>query len=133
MAPPSRHPHGDAQRSRLTPRAPDTPASDDRADTGQDDDTGSGGGNFVGSREPASTASGGGDTGARHGRADPVGSALANAHGRNPEKSDPAAGAGNNPGAGSHSLGATTGGERASAGRADANRSSRDDDNSREG
>jgi hypothetical protein len=125
MAPAPRQGPDDTQRARLTPRAPDTPASDDRADTGQTD-AGTGGGNLVGSREPASAASDGG-------RAGPIGSELANAQGRNPEVPGAAAGAGNNPRSGSHSLGATTGGERASAGRADANRSSRDDGNSREG
>lgn len=129
MAPSSRQSHDEPSRSRLTPRAPDAPPSGDRADTGRSDDTGSGGGNLVGNREPASPAAAAGRRDGRT-RADPVGSALADAKGRG---SDARAGAGNDAGSGSHSLGAASGGERASAGRADANRSSRDDGNSREG
>lgn len=55
----------------------------------------------------------------------PVGSALAAQDGA------PAAGSGDDLTSGPSTLGATTGGERASAGRSDANRNSRDHGNSR--
>lgn len=135
MASPSRPRTDGPVRPRLTPRAPDTPASDDRADTGRNDAAGSGGDNLVGTRERGSPASRRTtDTGSRDagGRADPIGSALASARGRQRNAPDAAAGSANTAGSGPHSLGAATGGERASAGRADADRSSRDDDDSRE-
>ena len=117
--------------SRLTPRAPDAPASDDRADNGRNDDAGYGGGNLVGSNTSGIESAASAQTGTSHGGGDeapagdlPIGSALAASDGNNPS------GTGNASESGPGTLGATSGGERASAGRADVNRSSRDHGNS---
>jgi hypothetical protein len=118
--------------SRLTQRAPDAPASDDRADTGRNEDAGYGGGNLVGSStsgiESAASAQAGtshGDAGnAAAGDDQPIGSALAGSG------DGDTAGAGSAAESGPGTLGAASGGERAAAGQADANRSSRDHGNS---
>ena len=113
--------------SRLTPRAPDVPASDERADNGRNDDAGYGGGNLVGSNTSGIESAASAQNGTSHGSGDnevpgdqPIGSALADSDGSG------ATGTGNASGSGPGALGATSGGERAAAGRADGNRSSRD-------
>jgi hypothetical protein len=118
--------------SRLTPHAPDAPASGDRADNGGNDDAGYGGGNLVGSNTSGLESAASAQSGTSHGegtgtgksKSDPIGSALA------AERGDPAAGAGNDLSSGPGTLGATSGGERAAAGSGDLNRSSRDHGNS---
>ena len=123
--------HRDELPSRLTQRAPDTP----------EDSTDYGGGNLVGSEKGSRDISGRDqakpeeqdakkrkDGKEAKAKDQPIGSALASATGRN----DDAAGGGATAGAGSDlssgpdTLGATSGGERASAGSSDSNRSSRD-------
>lgn len=111
--------------SRLTPRAPGTPG---------DEDSGYGDSNRVG-RAAASDE----DRASDHPRGDrddatdlPIGSALASAGAGSGEDQgrERTSGAGHDASSGPASLGATSGGERASAGPADGSRSSRDHRNS---
>lgn len=124
---------GEEPRSRLTPRPPGTPG---------DESSGYGDSNPIGhnSDEEVAGASAGasaspepgdplfepreGQDDANAGDAQPTGSAAAGSRGG-------ASGAGNDLSSGPGTLGAASGGERASAGRADANRSSRDHRNTR--
>lgn len=128
---------GDQPSSRLTQRAPDTPG-----DTGADDTSGYGGANLVGSNVSGLEAAARSEPGTSHGSMrgedtggrQPIGSALADAHGRNPNAPGGGSTAGAADGAlsaGPKTLGPAIGGERASAGRGDDNRSSRDRGNSR--
>lgn len=125
----------DELTSRLPRRAPDTP----------ENSSDYGGGNLVGSEkgtddlsdvdrrsQATATHRNTRTSGTPSPRTQPIGSALASTTGRN----DDAAGGGATAGAGSDlssgpdTLGATSGGERASAGSSDSNRSSRDHRNS---
>ncbi|MGN6512086.1 MAG: hypothetical protein ACTHKZ_00715 [Lysobacteraceae bacterium] len=107
----------DGENARLTPRAPGVPG-------GMDHDSAFLGGNLVG-REGSGLDEARGiepGEGSLPGRDAPIGSLLA-ARGRVP------GGTGDASDAGPHTLGATSGGERAVAGRADDVRSSRADGN----
>lgn len=116
----------DSENARLTPRAPGVPG-------GMDHDTSFVGGNLVG-REGSGLDEARGiepGEGSLLDRDMPIGSALAGAHGRDGRVrgDDLPNGAGNTLESGLHTLGGTSGGERASAGRADDVRSSRVDGN----
>jgi hypothetical protein len=127
------------------PRDPKRPSRQDaRAtsdDAGHDGVTGTGGGKVVGgylddldnaTLVPAGTTHGDADRADADGDDVPIGSALASATGIDGDRrgSNPTAGGDADLTSGPSTLGATTGGERASAGRADANRNSRDHGNS---
>ena len=119
----------DGENARLTPRAPDVPG-------GTDHDTAFLGGNLVG-REGSGLDEARGiepGEGSLLDRDVPIGSALAGVHGRasQPHGDEVPSGTGNAAASGMHTLGGTSGGERASAGRADAARSSRADGNTRQ-
>ena len=119
----------DSDNARLTPRPPGVPG-------GMDHDTAFLGGNLVG-REGSGLDEARGiepGEGSLLDRDVPIGSALAGVHGRAlPSQGDDVpSGAGNAAASGMHRLGGTSGGERASAGRADAERSSRADGNTRQ-
>lgn len=114
--------------SRKTP----VPQSDTDPTTTPGGDAGFGGGNLVGSNVSGQEAAAAGTRGTTHqpasrdeadGEDGPIGSALADDH--------PPAGAGSDLSSGPGTLGANSGGERASAGRNDPDRSSRDGGNSR--
>jgi len=121
--------------SRLTRRAPDTP----------ENSSDYGGGNLTGSEKGSDDVPGRGQAkpGSRDARKpgderdtrsedQPIGSALASSTGRNVDAAGggATAGAGSDLSSGPDTLGATSGGERASAGSSDSNRSSRDHRNS---
>ena len=110
----------DAASARLTPRPPGSPGA-----TGTDNLRGSSGGNLVGAEGSGldeARGVGPGDASLLD-RDVPIGSALTGTRQRMPT------GAGHAADAGPQTLGATSGGERVSAGRAPDTRSSRIDDN----